>query len=303
MTRRLRLSKKEFVVMMFKFLKKIPTLLFVGLLCVQGHAQQFYASSEYGLKFGAGHYFGDINPNYGLQRPMPAIGVFFRRHFNPYISLRGSMDYSRLGYDDNLSKNTYQQQRNLNFNSNILEVAMMAEFNFFWFSTGDPIHRFTPYLAGGIGAFYYEPTTRVDGHTYKLRLLGTEGQKTEAYKDRAYQPFSICFPVGFGFKYWIRPGLNLGFEIISRFTMTDYLDDVSATYVGIDQFANDPMYPTAAATLQDRSLLVNGEKLGRAGKQRGDSASKDQYLFAQFTLSFQLKTYKCPTHLDGVWEP
>lgn len=281
------------------------TLVLLSMICfsISGNAQQFYASSEYGMKFGAGHYFGDINPNYGLKRPMPAIGAFFRHHFNPYISTRASMDYTILGYSDNLSKNAYQQQRNLSFNSNILEVALMAEFNFFWFSTGDPLHRFTPYLAGGIGAFYYEPTTRFEGHTYKLRLLGTEGQFTEAYKDRRYQPFSICFPIGFGFKYWVRPGLNLGFELINRFTLTDYIDDVSTTYVGSDKFANDPMHPTAAAALQDRSLMVNGQKLGRAGKQRGNDAFKDQYLFAQLTLSFQLKTYKCPSHLDGVWEP
>ena len=37
--------------------------------------------------------------------------------------------------------------------------------------------------------------------------------------------------------------------------------------------------------------------LGRAGKQRGNSASKDQYLMFTFSISFQLKTYKCPTYL------
>ena len=63
------------------------------------------------------------------------------------------------------------------------------------------------------------------------------------------------------------------------------------------------MNPSVAASLQDRSSAVDGKKLGRAGKQRGDNATKDQYLMVQFSLSFQLKTYKCPSHLQGQWEP
>lgn len=80
------------------------------------------------------------------------------------------------------------------------------------------------------------------------------------------------------------------------------MDDVSQTYVGADKFGTDPTRPTVAAILQDRSSMVDGQKLGREGKQRGDKATKDQYLFVQFTLSFQLKTYKCPSHMEGMWE-
>lgn len=277
------------------------TLLATGSL--KGTAQQFYESTEYGLLLGASTYFGDLNPNYGYKYIRPAGGAFVRYHLNPYIALRGALNYTKVGYDDQFTSNPYQQQRNLSFRSDILEANVMAEFNFFWFSTGDPQHRFTPYLSGGVGAFYYEPYTNYNSRRYNLRALGTEGQNTEEFKDRKYQPFSICFPVGAGIKYWLGPGVNFSFEIVNRFTLTDYMDDVSNTYIGADKFLSDPMNPSVASVLQDRSFSVDGQKLGRAGKQRGDNATKDQYLMVQFSLSFQLKTYKCPSHLEGLWQP
>lgn len=289
---------------MYARLKKLLllSLSFTGIL--QASAQEFYKSTEYGVQLGGSTYFGDLNPNYGMKFIRPAGGVFFRYHFNPYISAKAAINYTKVGYDDQYSSNAFQQQRNLNFRSDIVEAVAMAEFNFFWFETGNPQHRFTPYLTGGIGAFYYDPYTIYNGRRYSLRPLGTEGQNTAEFADRKYKNYSMCFPVGAGIKYWIRPGMNFGFEIVNRFTLTDYIDDVSNTYVGKERFVIDPMRPNVASQLQDRSVPVDGQQLGRAGKQRGDNATKDQYLMAQFTLSFQFKTYKCPSHLKGmIWEP
>src|SRR5690606_3430311 len=133
------------------------------------------------------------------------------------IALKAVLNYTHIGYDDAFSNNAYQQQRNLSFRSNILEAALIAEFNFFWFEAGDKQHRFTPYLAGGIGAFYFEPYTKYNGKNYKLRPLGTEGQNTTEFANRRYEPYSLCFPVGAGIKYWVRPGVNFSFEILNRF--------------------------------------------------------------------------------------
>lgn len=277
-------------------------------LCLAGltsdvTAQEFYEPTEYGILLGASTYFGDLNPNYGYKYIRPAGGAFVRYHFNPYISMRGALNYTKVGYDDKFTKNPYQLQRNLNFRSDILEASVMAEFNFFWFSTGDPQHRFTPYLTGGVSAFYYEPYTTYNDMRYNLRPLGTEGQNTAEFADRKYRPYSFAIPVGAGIKYWLGPGMNLGFEIVNRFTFTDYIDDVSTTYVGADRFVYNPMNPSVASVLQDRSAGEDGQKLGRAGKQRGDRATKDQFLMVQFSLSFQLKTYKCPSHMEGLWQP
>ncbi len=278
-----------------------PTLLMISSL--GSSAQEFYESQEYGLLLGASTYFGDLNPNYGMKFIRPAVGGFLRYHINPYISVRGAVNYTKVGYDDKFSSNAFQQQRNLNFRSNIFEATVMAEFNFFWFATGDVHRRMTPYLTGGFGAFYYNPYTLYGGLRYSLKPLGTEGQNLAEYADRKYKNYSFCIPVGVGVKYWLSAGVNCSFEIVNRFTLTDYMDDVSNTYVGIDKFQSNPMHPTMASILQDPSSAIDGQKLGRTGKQRGDNSTKDQYLMVQFSISFQLKTYKCPSHLEGLWQP
>jgi len=265
------------------------------------HAQRFFAQTEYGVQLGASTYFGDLNPNYGLHFIRPSGGAFIRYSFNPYIALKGMIDYTKIGYDDKFSKNVFQQIRNLSFRSDILEAAVVAEFNFFRFETGNPRHRFTPYLSGGIGIFYYTPYVIYQDQRYNLRAMGTEGQNTGQYNDRRYKPYSVCFPVGAGVKYWIKPGVNLSVELLNRFTLTDYIDDVSSTYVGAERFSSNPMHPTPAGYLQDPSITVEGQKLGRAGKQRGDVSTKDQYLLFNISLSLQLKTYKCPTNKFNNW--
>src|SRR5690606_37174771 len=142
-----------------------------------------------------------------------------------------------------------------------------------------------------------------NGSKYRLKPIGTEGQTNNAFKDRRYYNFSISIPVGVGFKYWVKPRLNLGIELSNRFTFTDYLDDVSKTYVGSNYFPSNPLNPTISNSLQDRSKLPNDQRIGTPGKQRGDKISFDQFFIAQVSLSFQLKTYKCPSHLHGLWEP
>ena len=193
--------------------------------------------------------------------------------------------------------------RNLDFKSNVIELAVMGEFNFIWYETGKADKRFTPYVAFGFGAFYFDPYTMYNGSKYRLRPIGTEGQNNQEYKDRKYSNFSFCMPVGVGFKYWLRPGVNLSFELANRFTFTDYLDDVSKTYVGENYFPSNPLNPTSSNALQDRSKKSDGQRLGTAGKQRGDKISFDQYFVGQITLSFQLKTNKCPSYKEGLWEP
>jgi hypothetical protein len=288
---------------MLLFLKRIILILSVVACVFKASAQEFFTQTEYGVLLGASTYFGDLNPNYGMKYIRPAVGGFVRYSFNPYISLRGAANYTKVGYDDAFSSNAFQQERNLSFRSNILEATVMAEFNFFWFATGDPQHRITPYLTGGFGTFYYSPYTSYNGINYALRPLGTEGQNLPEYADRKYQTYSFCIPVGAGIKYWVAPGVNLNFEVVNRFTFTDYIDDVSTTYVGADKFVYNPMNPSVASVLQDPSIGPDGSKLGRAGKQRGDSNTKDQYVMVQFSLSFQLKTYKCPSHMEGLWQP
>lgn len=264
-------------------------------------AQEFYDRHEFGVALGAAQYFGDLNPEYGFKHIRPAGGGFYRYYFNPYISIRGNVNYVRLGYKDSYSSNPYQKIRNLTFENDVFEASVMGEFNFFYFSTGDENYRFTPYMVAGVGAIYSNPYAMLNDQKFYLRNQGTEGQNLPEYSDRRYSRVHAIIPFGAGVKWWMSSGVNLGFEVVHRFAFTDYLDDVSKTYVGLDKFVFGSAPLNTAAILQDPSLPQDGQKLGRAGKQRGDAATIDQYLMAQFTISIQLKTYKCPAYSSPLW--
>jgi hypothetical protein len=99
-----------------------------------------------------------------------------------------------------------------------------------------------------------------------------------------------------GYKYNLNPKMNVGVEIVYRFTTTDYLDDVSQTYVGIDKFGTLPDGdPSIGAILQDRSGETGATPIGVEGKQRGYSNQKDGYLMAEIMFSFNITSYHCPT--------
>jgi hypothetical protein len=251
---------------------------------------------EIGIAAGAAHYFGDLNTRAQLNRPKIALGLLYRKQFGDYVALRLHATYAQLGYSDVHSENEAQRIRNLSFNTNVFELALMGDFNFFKFYPGDRDFRFTPYASLGLGFFTYDPYAYLNEEKFFLRPLGTEGQGSTLYPEKKeYGSMAVVFPIGFGVKYNISPRTNLTFEITHRFTTTDYLDDVSTTYAGIDAFQplpNGEMSP--AMLLQDRSYETSAVPIGIAGRQRGISERKDQYITAMFGITFNLTSYKCP---------
>ncbi len=264
-----------------------------GFLMAQNSIVQ---EGEFGIGIGAAHYFGDLNTRSKLNRPKPAATLFFRKNFGNYVALRVAGSYAQLGYSD--VYNTHNEtmlSRNLSFNSNLWELALQGDFNFYRFLPGDPGLNFTPYVTFGAGIFNYDPFAYLADEKYFLRPLGTEGQGSPLYPDRKqYSAMAISVPLGVGVKYSLNERLNIGFEVLHRFTNTDYLDDVSLTYVEPAVF---PALPdgslSPAALLADRSYEV-GDPIGIKGRQRGNSRQKDQFVTAIFYISMNLQSYKCP---------
>lgn len=252
---------------------------------------------EFGVGIGAGHYFGDLNTRAKLNRPKIAAGIFFRKNFGNYIAARIVANFAQLGYSDIYNThNDFMHQRNLSFNTSVWELSLRGDFNFFRFLPGDPEFNFTPYVSLGVGVFSYDPYAYLEGEKYFLRPLGTEGQGSSLYPDRKpYSSMAICFPIGVGVKYAFNERFNIGLEITHRFTTTDYLDDVSKTYVDPAVFPNMPDgSPSPARLLSDRSYEY-GTPIGIKGRQRGIETTKDQFITALVYFSFNLQSYKCPS--------
>jgi hypothetical protein len=275
--------------------KFISIIIFTLVFVLHSHAQmnEYAQEGEFGITAGLAHYFGDLNNRNQINRPKIALGAFVRKQFGNYTAVRLSAHYALLGYSDIYSDNQYQLRRNLSFNTNIFEIALQGDFNFFKFIPTDPAHSFTPYATLGIGFFSYDPYAFYGNEKVYLRPLNTEGEGF--YKGRkSYGSMAMCFPIGFGLKYAINDKVNLSFEVTHRFTTTDYIDDVSTTYIGVDKFPSPNGGKSIAAIMQDRSVEV-GTPIGIEGRQRGFSKQKDQYIIAEFGVSFNITSYRCPT--------
>lgn len=270
------------------------SLLFTSRLTGQDAIVQ---EGEFGIGIGGAHYFGDLNTRARLNRIKPAATIFFRKNFGNYVAARVGASFAQVGYSDIYnSHNEYMNRRNLSFNSNVWELSLQGDFNFFRFLPGEARYNFTPYVTLGVGVFSYDPYAYLKGEKIFLRPLGTEGQGSALYPDRKqYSTMGISFPVGAGIKYSINERINIAFEILHRITMTDYLDDVSTTYPNLSAFPLNPDGTSSqAALLSDRSYET-GEPIGIEGRQRGNSQQKDQFVTAMIHLTFNLQSYRCPT--------
>lgn len=274
-------------------------VLLAGMLffSVQAQNESIVQKGDIGFTVGASQYFGDLNPRTSVKNVKPALGIFFRKQFTPYLGIRLSGHYTQLGFSDADSKLPFQQARNLSFQTNLWEVAVHGDFNFFRYVPGEAGYSFTPYITFGLGVFNFNPYTEFSGNKVFLRDLGTEGQNIgytdlTGKKRKPYKTTTVCFPFGMGIKYNVSNNVNLSFQLGQRLTLTDYLDDVSTTYVGADKFVSDP----TANSLQDRSPEIMAMPIGIEGRQRGWNKQKDQYIIAEIGISFNIRSYTCPTN-------
>jgi hypothetical protein len=266
-----------------------PTLLFAQNSIVQ--------EGEFAFGLGAAHYFGDLNTKARLNAPKLAASIFFRKNLGNYIALRVGGTFAQLGYSDKYNThNEAMRLRNLSFNTQVWELGLQGDFNFFRFMPGDPDFSFTPYVTFGVSLFNYDPYTYLKGTKYYLRPLNTEGQGDPLYPDRKpYSTMATAIPLGVGVKYAFNDRVNIGFEVVHRFTNTDYLDDVSTTYVDPAVFPPNPDGSTnVGLLLSDRSYEL-GTPIGTKGRERGNSQNKDQFATAIFYISFNLQSYHCPS--------
>lgn len=218
-------------------------------------------STELGIFTGASYYNGDLNPasQFNPNFTNWALGIVVRRNISSRWSLRLNGIYGTVNGDDALSNTIYQQSRGISFQSKIYELSGQAEFNFFPYCVANDVIYFSPYLFLGIGAFRYNPTATINGGGQELAALKTEGI--------AYSKVSAVLPIGFGIKAKFSNRFLFGIEWSQRKTWTDYIDDVSTTYVS-------------------------------SGRQRGNSKVNDYYSFAGITLTIRLGS-----KLNSCWHP
>ncbi len=69
-------------------LQRLVVIVLVLLPMISLAQYETVQEGEFGVSLGAAHYFGDLNTRARINRPKMAAGIFFRKNFGNYISLR-----------------------------------------------------------------------------------------------------------------------------------------------------------------------------------------------------------------------
>lgn len=230
---------------------------------------------------GFSNYQGDLqDKRFTTKQAHAAYGGGVIYDIDNHFSARANVTAGKISGNDRYGVN---KQRNLNFTSYITDYHLGIEYKLFDFD----VHYLTPYVFAGVSYFRFDPyTTNAAGAVVYLKQLSTEGQGF--YSDRKpYKLGQISIPFGGGLKWAVKDNFIIGAEVGLRRTNTDYLDDVSTTYVYQDLLL-------AKKGLQALELAYRGDELSHsntypaAGEQRGSPKSKDWYYFGGINLIFRL---------------
>lgn len=244
---------------------------------VTSSAQNFHVN----LFAGASNYQGDLqDKRFTFSQSHLAGGIGLSYDLSDKFSVRSAIALGKLSANDKYGRNS---PRNLNFTSGLNEINLGLEY----YITRLADHALTPYVFGGIALYHFNPyTTDTSGTKYFLKPLSTEG---EGFADgkKNYSLTQFAIPFGGGVKLSLSENINVGIELGLRKLFTDYLDDVSSTYV--DEALLFSNRGAKAVELAYRGgELKNGELYPVAGTARGGAKHKDWYYFTGLTASIRL---------------
>jgi hypothetical protein len=280
------------------------------------HAQYYYFNDKYydhpvvfeaGISGGLMNSFTDLGGKKGIGKDFikdlnwkfarPSYGVYIMATYQGAVSLRIEGTFGEVkGYDSVLRSvketTTGRYERNLSFKSRISEIQLAAEVHpLYIFKKEDTEPPISPYVVGGVGYFSFDPQAFLNGQWYALHPLRTEGQGFAEYPDRKpYELNQINFSLGGGVRYEVSPQFNARLEINHRILRTDYLDDVSTTYIDPALFYDYlPLNRAAVAEqISYRGDEVNPNDMYPIHRQRGDPKDKDAYFTMHLKLGFVL---------------
>lgn len=196
----------------------------------QTYSQSFYRyrfEEPWSISAGIGptQYFGELYSfwkyNEGVQ---PDWNASFSVNyiFGTHLKARGEFTYYKMsGSDPPSDPRAFRYPRNLHFRASNMELTGIVEY--YW----HPVklnnitrHLWNPYIFFGIGLSTNNPQAELNGNWIDLRPLQLE--------NNPYEKYIMVFPMGLGFKYKLNVYMDLKVEGNYRFTLTDYMDDISA---------------------------------------------------------------------------
>jgi len=255
---------------------------------------QNYPYWEFGAFGGFSNYIGDLSTglnNFNTWRN--AGGLVTKVHLDQTNVIRGGVTVGKLSAEDGVADRYWKRNRNLNFRTNVVEIHVVSEVHLF---TGPQFNRgFHPYLYAGLAGFHFNPQTRYFNEWIDLQPLGTEGQETALPNRSKYSLYSIALPVGIGWDIDLGNNFSMGLEFGFRWTLTDFLDDVSGYYADPDIMESAYGEESINVILADRRIEKESYPSGSfyPYQYRGDPRNKDRYVFFGVNITKKFRGLQC----------
>ena len=251
--------------------------LFLGrfLAPVDVHAQVL----EVGGSIGVSYYMGDINPRIPFNQSRLGFGAIARYYEGTRWAFR--LAYSNLQLDGSDEKSGYRPERGLSFKTNVHDIALTAEFNFFDYFTGSKRNNITPYLFGGVSVLHFNPKAE-DGTELCDKITDVDYVNTPVKGTPKYNKNAISIPFGMGVKYSISNRIGTALEWRWDWTLTDWLDDCHAYYPTYNAGDDDVQYADPTGFTADDSGNNKNEYV-----QRGNISDFDWFGYLNLTITYK----------------
>jgi hypothetical protein len=215
---------------MLRLLRNISFFLILFLVSEQAFTQSLYRyrfEEPWSISVSAGptQYFGELYSlwkyNEGVQPDWNA-NIALRRTLGTRIRARAEFSYYQIsGQDPPADPRSLRAPRNLHFRARNLEASLIGEFHWKPVKVYNITRSyFNLYGFAGVGMSSNDPKAQLRGEWVALRPLQIE--------NNPYNKYIIVFPTGIGAKYKLNVYADLTLELNYRWTLTDYMDDISA---------------------------------------------------------------------------
>ncbi len=279
--------------------------------------QPLKTSNRFSLYLGISNYLGDLGGNSGVGRNFLYDNNLKKRTFfygfsfthlrKEALGVRLQYTFGQIAGSDqdaaykSTADNAYRRyKRNLDFRSKISEGSLILElYPLKCIRYTKAAHHWSlqPYALLGLGIYSFNPQGSyfdeiADDYVWvDLQPLRTEGQGMKEYPYRKpYKLTQTNIPFGFGLTYKITEKSSLGIEILGRQLFTDYLDDVSQTYIDPTLFTTylNPEAAEEAKILNNKSNIIDPDNPYVVGQKRGEPNNYDFYYSISIKYSVRI---------------
>jgi len=274
------------------------TYLFIGTVDAQ---QWKYYRHQFGGGLSATSFLGELGgskdvgsriKDVDIRATRPNLYGEYAYQFHEQMQAVAQFGFGMLSGDDALSGEPIRHDRNLHFRSVLVEFSANYRFYFIKEKYGSVFKlrgahnnffsNISAYATVGIGGAYFNPKAKYNGSWVALQPLGTEGQGIVPGRT-PYSRVTLIIPGAIGAKYSLGRKWSISMEYSIRKTFTDYMDDVSTTYVSdaLLRTQNGDMAADLANPAETKSWFG-------AGEQRGNPDQMDYYMMVTVSAHYKL---------------